>query len=551
MKEYNCNFCLEEFDSKEFLENHQLNDNYCIRYKNIEFNCTNCNFRTIGIKNIENHISLCSKNELPDNLINYNNNLNNFLNRIEDKIDKLLKLKNDLENDKIKKVKKIKNKITDEYFNEDNHEYTIEDENIPLKIGKFSPEKVTKSPEKVTKRSPEKVTKRSPEKVTKRSPEKLTKRSPEKSSPELQLKRKPYYKTFKNSIDLVQELTIEEKDEKIRIIAEKILELKKNLIDIEKYKKNIETYIDNIKQNRNYSKFLDLIKTTRTNMISSANHNDYYDFLQKNISQLEIIFRKKEYNDKKIITTITKSMNSIDLRILHYGNYFSTELDIDEMQKLNTSLTIFNGFEPKYQPFNFDEFIRKFYNYGSILFTIKENLERYLFNPYGFNNVVYIPLKNSSENDPWSFYILESISKDKRYWKMDCRLEDLSLNIFNNLRAFLIQTFRKIYSDIYHDNHYRKDYNNSNIMELDCEQLLQNIYILINPKDFCLFIRNLVIKISTYHPTDNDKGDFLSDDRIQKKRFMENNEKYDVFDIIRLLFDGITTEEAIDFYKKD
>ncbi len=61
----------------------------------------------------------------------------------------------------------------------------------------------------------------------------------------------------------------------------------------------------------------------------------------------------------------------------------------------------------------------------------------------------------------------------------------------------------------------------------------------------------MVIKNSTYNPTDNDKGDFLSDDRIQKKRFMENNEKYDVFDIIRLLFDGITTEEAIDFYKKD
>jgi hypothetical protein len=52
-------------------------------------------------------------------------------------------------------------------------------------------------------------------------------------------------------------------------------------------------------------------------------------------------------------------------------------------------------------------------------------------------------------------------------------------------------------------------------------------------------------------PTENDKGDFLSDDRIQKKRFSDNNEKYDVFDLIRLLFDDISSEEAIDFYRKD
>jgi hypothetical protein len=221
------------------------------------------------------------------------------------------------------------------------------------------------------------------------------------------------------------------------------------------------------------------------------------------------------------------------------------------MQKLKKSLTIFNGSDPDYKPFIFDEFMRKFYNYGSILFTIKENLERNLFNTYGFNNVVYIPLKNSTLNDPWSFYTLESLSKEKRYWKMDCRLEDLSLNFFNNMKSYLVNIFRKIYSDIYHDNHYRKDYNNSNITELDCEQLLQNIYILLNPKDFCNFLRQLVVEKATYIPTENDKGDFLSDDRIQKKRFSDNNEKYDVFDLIRLLFDDISSEEAIDFYRKD
>ena len=479
---------------------------------------------------MEKHILECSNKDFIDDT------LNSQITRIENKIDKLLSLQNDIEDNKIKntkKIKKIKNKIIlDEG---DNNEYTIEDdENAPLKVRKFSPDKNIKSP--VLKRSPN---------------DKNIGKLSAKNSPETPIKRKILFKSFKNNLDLRQELTNDEKNEQIYKINCEIEKLKNNLVNIENYKKNIETYIDNIKQNRVYTKFLDLIKTTRTSMIESIEYNDYYDLLVKHINKLEKIFRKKEYNEKKIITSISKSMNSIDLRILNYGNYFTSELDIDEMQKLKKSLTIFNGSESNYKPFIFDEFMRKFYNYGSVLFTIKENLERNLFNIYGFNNVVYIPLKNSSLNDPWSFYTLDSISKDKRQWKMDCRLEDLSLNFFNNMKSYLINIFRKIYSDIYHDNHYRKDYNNSNITELDCEQLLQNIYVLLNPKDFCNFLRNLVVEKATYIPTENDRGDFLSDDRIQKKRFNENNEKCDVFDLIRLLFDDITSEEAIDFYRKD
>jgi len=527
MKEYNCDNCLEGFNFPFDLENHKNTDKQCQKFRNIEFSCNICGFRTIGIKNLEKHIIECSNKDF----IYEDDNLNYQLLRIEDKIDKLIKLQNAIEENRMKSSKKIKkNKIIDDF---DNNEYTIEDdENVPLKIRKFSPDNV-KSP------------------LFKRTPDKNTGKISQKNSPVTPVKRKPQYKSFKNNLDLNPELSKDQKFEQINSIKEKIQELKNDLINIENYKKNLDTYIDNIKQNRNYTKFLELIKTKRTDMIDSMDYNDYYDLLVKNVKNLEIIFRKKEYNEKKIITTISKSMNSIDLRILNYGSYFTTELDIDEMQKLKKSLTIFNGSDPDYKPFIFDEFMRKFYNYGSILFTIKENLERNLFNTYGFNNVVYIPLKNSTLNDPWSFYTLESMSKEKRYWKMDCRLEDLSLNFFNNMKSYLVNIFRKIYSDIYHDNHYRKDYNNSNITELDCEQLLQNIYILLNPKDFCNFLRQLVVEKATYIPTENDKGDFLSDDRIQKKRFSDNNEKYDVFDLIRLLFDDISSEEAIDFYRKD
>ena len=509
MKEYECEFCVEDFTNSKQLIEHKSNSKYCNFYKNIEFVCKKCNFKTIGIKNIDKHIYECeglSKNILENN--------SDILSRIELKLDKLL-------DNKIKKAKINKKIIIDD----DDNEYTIEDEIIKKSVD--NKKHHYKSPRKNL------------------SP--VNNISPEIISPK---NRKPIYKSFKTQIGLKPELSNEDKENNINIIKENLKEFENDL-EIKQYKKIFEDSFSNIKQNRNYSKYLEIIKNTRILLLNSLGYNEYYDLLLKHVKTLESIFKNKEYNDKKILNIICKNMCSIDLRILNYGNYFSTELDIDEMQKFSNCLNLNNNFEPEFKAFIFDDFIKKFYNYGSVLFTIKENLERYLFSHYGYNNIVYIPLKNSTENDPWSFYILESVNKEKRYWKMDCRLEDLSINILTNLRQYLVSVFRKIYSDIYHDNQYRKLYKTNCITELDCEQLLQNIFMLINHKDFCSFLRDIVKKNATYFPTENDKGDFLGDDKLQKKRFMENNEKYDIFDVIKLLFDNISSEEAIDFYRKD
>ena len=236
------------------------------------------------------------------------------------------------------------------------------------------------------------------------------------------------------------------------------------------------------------------------------------------------------------------------MRLVFYPNYINTELDTDEIEKLKTCLSILSV--SYYEPFNNKNFYNNFLNYGSVIFTLKENIDRYLFNIFNFNNVVYIPLKQSNDKDPYSFYILESINKDKRHWKMDCRLEEFSNSFINNIRPYLIQLFRKIYYDVFHDNIFRKDYKSKNsITEFDCEQLIQNIFKLATPKEFCNFMRNIVKEKASYNPTENDKFNIRGDDIIQKKRFANNKETTDISDIIKLLFDGITSEEAIDFYR--
>ena len=136
---------------------------------------------------------------------------------------------------------------------------------------------------------------------------------------------------------------------------------------------------------------------------------------------------------------------------------------------------------------------------------------------------------------------------------MDCRLEDFSNTFIDNILPYLINLFRKLYFDVFRDNEYRKDYKSKNILtECDCEQLLENIYKLANQKDFCNFLRNLVKNKATYFPTENDKCNLLGDDNMQKKRFASNKETSDnIINIIKRLFDGISSEDAVDFYRKD
>jgi hypothetical protein len=132
---------------------------------------------------------------------------------------------------------------------------------------------------------------------------------------------------------------------------------------------------------------------------------------------------------------------------------------------------------------------------------------------------------------------------------MDCRLEDLSFSIIANVLPYMINMFKKLYRDVFGDNDFRKDFTQKcQMTECDCEQLLQNIIILGQPKEFYNFVRTIVKNKATYMPTENDKFNLYGDDSLQRKRF-HDKEEIDLVDIIKQLFDDITSEQAVDFYR--
>ena len=264
---------------------------------------------------------------------------------------------------------------------------------------------------------------------------------------------------------------------------------------------------------------------------------------------MEGIFKEKNYTVKKITTIISKGLSALENRLISYGDYTNTHIEIDEIMKIGVVLDVYSKTEKEYTPYDAKNIYNLFYNYGTVLFPIKQNIERYFFIRYGFNNIIYLPLPKNTEHDPYSFYTLESVKDKKRCWKMDCRLEDLSSNIIANILPYIISMFRKIYKDVFNDNEFRKDFlKRSQITECECEQLLQNIQLLSHQQEFSKYLRKWVKTISTFTPSENDKFNICSDDSLQRKRFADK-EDIDMLDVIKQLFDGISSEDAVDFIR--
>jgi len=365
---------------------------------------------------------------------------------------------------------------------------------------------------------------------------------------------KKRYKSAKNKEDLVNELT---QEEKMQIVQDVELKRNREIRDIVALKTSIkETIEDSFKslvQSRIYKKILSDIKRERFKLMEYSSLSEYIKILEEHTHKLRLILTDKNYPEKKIEKCISQSMYALELRLIWHKSFTSSYIEIDEIEKFYKCLSISIVFPQKYEPFVKDNFFSCFHNYGATFFSINKFIETYLFNPYKFNNVIYyLPHNKEKNNDPHTFYILERVENDKRYWRLDCRLEELCNDFRDSVRHYLINLFRRLYEAVFSDNEYRPDYlATGQLMESDCEQLVQSILLLSNPRELCRLFRNIVKSKATHIATKNDKFNMFGDDPLQKKRLNNPSAKDDpdIIDVVKELFDDMRAEDAVDFYR--
>lgn len=509
MSMFICEYCLENFKSQASLLHHQKISKQCSKYKDIIFVCKNCKFTTLGIQNITKHISdnicIISADETCDD------------EQIPELKNRIYELEKELE------TERLKNSVLNTMF----------DKNI---AGNTSIPNIPEYIETKTFIDP-------PPKID--NTDNISVKSDEK--PKNIYKS---YKVFKSNVtDVIKDPDNQIVLNRIKAIDIEQYRMRQNFGNLEQLNIIFEQEIESLKSARQYEKSLTKMKITRKLLIGALPINEYKNLIQKHIDSLTEILKKRNHQDKRVVTIIVKCLNSLDLRLLFYGNYHDFDLETDIYSALTTSIEINHKQNSYYFPFSQDDFINLFYNYGTVVIPIKFCIEKYLINKYGFNNIIYVKINQSSEEDPYSFFVLENVIKEKRYWKMDNRLNDLVWFISNNIKTYLINTFRKIYHDIFLDNEYRLDYaNKSPITSKDCDQLLRNLFIVCNYNVLSAMLKNIVKTHMTHKPTDNDKFNLYRDDVILRTK-LKNKKDNDLAEVVKTLFENITTEEAVDFYK--
>ena len=359
-------------------------------------------------------------------------------------------------------------------------------------------------------------------------------------------KKKPIFKTFKKQQP-------EELQEDVNIIIEtekQLEERKKEFTSLQEAEPIFDECFNNIKNEKKFDNDLLTIKNTRLNIIGLLNIDDYIKLLRKHHNKLINIFTEKgrslSYANKQIL----KSMTSIDVRLIQFKPlYIDVELKIDDLIKLKTSLELSVEHTKDFIPFCTEHFLDKFKNYGTCVISLKDCIKMYLFNIYKKNNYVYIHLDKSTEEDPFSFYYLKSTNNNKRQWIMDCRLESLS-DSFTEISDYLVDMFKNIYYDIFSHNNYSSDFlENASSLNLDLEQIIKNIIWINNKCKFNKELRHIVRENATYIVSSIDKRNHESDDTNQRNRFKNRKDSCPV-DVIQTLFDDLSTEDAVDFYRR-
>ncbi len=369
---------------------------------------------------------------------------------------------------------------------------------------------------------------------------------PEESPPQ---KRKTY-KSVKAVVELVPEEPEDEKQDRIEKVNKERAALRAKFGDVKACTRDFDRLFEIMKTGKNFSNGMTDIKRLRCSLIGSMSLEDYEVILKSHVQILTEFFTAKGWTSRKISTTVSRGLSPLESRMLRYGNYYTQHLDLDEVEKFDVALNLSICSPQEYVPFDAGAFYKNFLNYGSVILPIMDVIESHIGNVYGFHNIVYVEIPKSSNDDPYSFYLLDSVTRSRRGWDMDCRLERLTVGLVSNLMPYLISMFRKMYCDVFGDNEYRKDYAETNqLMRCDCSQVVANILELSIPRVVGWRLRDIVKTKCTLPMTDKDKTNLTGDDALQKKRLSTDKDDPDYIDTVRQLFDTISSEEAVDFYR--
>ena len=357
------------------------------------------------------------------------------------------------------------------------------------------------------------------------------------------------FKPFPKSIE---ETEVQHSDggQNVEIHLSDIVKEQFGIFDLPAKKIEIKKCFESLKDAKSYTNILINIKNHREVFMSVMNVVEYSNLVMEHILIFKKIFIERGVAERKIITFLTKFLTPLEFHLTQSEGFEKQHVDVDEIEKLKVCLKLSVNYPKTFRCFEHSHFHTFFINYNLAFFDIKYLFETYLSNPYGFKNIIYVHQESSEDPLGFSYYILDRVDGQKRFWKMVCRLETIADELSAGIRNYAISTFRKIYKTCIGNNNYLENYKTkSEVLEFDCEQLLQNLFSTIEEIKFNQAFRQVVKTTSTYITTNNDKFDFIQDDKEQVINFKNyKTTEEEIKSVVQQLFDDMDNSTAIEFY---
>ena len=310
--------------------------------------------------------------------------------------------------------------------------------------------------------------------------------------------------------------------------------------------------IENIDDDRNRCKYsLSSICEIREGLLQMMPIEQYAKIIKHHLTIIRKMFNVQPLIGKFEREFIYDVFNYIDLRLIGHPIYDICSPYIGS--NLYCKGLNFSVCHPQfYEPYDVSIFkkIESLYSNSLYIIDMLDFMKTYFINPYGFNNVIYLPLPESNDSDPFSFYTLQKIDvNEKRYWAQDCKLVNLCFVLQHEFLHKYIAHFRNVYKHIYFDNIYVEnfftkidDFLPVGVEALNC---LHNIFLLNNPKELSKILTTCVKRYATYTPTENDSFNIYGD----SKEIFDPEELLSMtINTIRECFDFMSLEQATDLY---
>lgn len=314
------------------------------------------------------------------------------------------------------------------------------------------------------------------------------------------------------------------------------------VLGFKEHEDNISKLLVTLESARSYGKVLSDIKYHRLHFLKFLDEETYKKRIVKYIDIIKEIFKKRGSDDKKIKSLMKhKIINAYEHRMLMLDDFEKTNIDIDEVNLVRKCFEHKIKCKTNFEVFSSESLTQNICNYQLCISNILTILSNTVTNIYGFHSIVYLQFDNNN----FAFYYLENISKNKRKWIMDCRLDDIINEVHDKALSYCISMFRKIYQKIFYDNQYRSDFLEiSQVMELEGIQLLKNIIYLNDYLQFVKDFQNIVKNCNKYNPTEIDDFNLFTDDPL----FKIEDKTINVEDQFKNIFDNITKKESTDLY---